>query len=140
MVLAFAKGVRVGACDPERVEDFVSIVYLNPTRVKPLHSSRSPQKFVALADDMELNGWTGRPLLVIHRSDLSYQAWTGSHRIFAAIAARLKTIPCYVVDETQLPKGIDAQYGTVEDSDRLRAIQQTGDEAAIRIMSMEGRQ
>ena len=118
----------------------MSIVYLNPTRVKPLHSSRSPQKFVALADDMELNGWTGRPLLVIHRSDLSYQAWTGSHRIVAAIAAKLKTIPCYVVDEIQLPKGIDAQYCHVEDSDRLRAIQQTGDEAAIRIMSMEGRQ
>jgi ParB-like chromosome segregation protein Spo0J len=117
----------------------VSIVHLNPGRVKPLHSTRSPQKFVELANEMEQNGWTGRPLLVIQRADLSYQAWTGSLRIAAAIAAGLKTIPCYVIDEAKLPESIDAQCGQAEDSDLLNAICQTGDVDAIQIMREEGR-
>src|SRR5215472_6241730 len=115
----------------------MSIVHLNPRHVRALHSPRSPYKFVELANQMEENGWTGRPLLVIQRADLSYQAWTGSLRIAAARAAGLETIPCYVIDETQLPEGIDAQYG--EDSDRLNAIRQTGDDHAIQIMWEEGR-
>lgn len=88
---------------------------------------------------MEENGWNGRPLLVIRSGDENY-AWTGSHRIAAARAASLQEVPCYVLDESILPDGIDARRGHCEDSDRLNAIRKTGDETAIRIMWLEGRE
>src|SRR6266550_2327590 len=47
----------------------------------------------SLALDMRKHGWRGRPLLVIQRQE-AYFAWTGSHRIAAAMKAGLEAVPC----------------------------------------------
>jgi len=78
------------------------------------------------------------PHLRLHANDLN----PGSHRIAAAIKAGLESIPCYVISERRLrrlPGDVDAQFGHVDDSERLRIIRQTGDEGAIHLMWLEGR-
>lgn len=107
--------------------------------IKPLHEVRSRKLFEELAADMRENGWQGRPLLVIERED-DFVAWTGSHRIAAAIEAGLSDVPCHVVDERELlPHGVDAEWGHVEDCERLKVIRKIGDEDALHIMWQEGR-
>jgi len=90
---------------------------------------------------MRKNGWQGRPLLVIERESKEpwYVAWTGSHRIAAAIDAGLDEVPCYVLDESLLPEEVDAEWGHVQDYERLAILRKTGDETAIRLMDLEGR-
>lgn len=109
-----------------------------PEDLRPLHAARDIDKLNGLASDMREHGWQGRQLLVIQR-EKAYFAWTGSHRIAAAIEAGLEEVPCYVLQEDELQGEIDAVWGCVEDWERLKAIRQTGDETAIRIMWLEGR-
>jgi hypothetical protein len=116
-----------------------TIVDIQPDLIKPLHEARSQRLLTELADDMKENGWQGRPLLVIERAS-DYLAWTGSHRIAAARKAGLSSVPCHVVKERELIRhGFDAEWGHVDDTDRLKAIRKIGDEIAIHIMWQEGR-
>jgi ParB-like chromosome segregation protein Spo0J len=115
-----------------------SIQQISPEEIKPLHKPRQRALLKRLAKDMAANGWTGRPLLVIERNG-EYFAWTGSHRIAAAIEAELEAVPCYIIDEANLPEETTADYGHLMDYDRLNIIRQTGDETAIHIMWEEGR-
>jgi hypothetical protein len=111
-----------------------TIVHIEPDLIKPLHEIRSQRKLKELAADMKENGWQGRPLLVIERA-ADYVAWTGSHRIPAAIKAGLASVPCHVVQESELIRhGFEAERGHVDDSDRLKAIRQIGDEVALHLM------
>jgi hypothetical protein len=115
------------------------IIYLDPEEITPLHEARSHQHLGELTDDMESNGWTGRPLLVIEREN-DYLAWTGSHRIAAAKKAGIKQIPCYALSESELvAHGFDAVWGHVEDYERLEILREVGDEAAVAIMWQENR-
>jgi ParB-like chromosome segregation protein Spo0J len=109
-----------------------------PEDLRPLHAAHDKRKLNSLALDMRKHGWRGRPLLVIQRQE-AYIAWTGSHRIAAAMKAGLEAVPCYVVQEDQLQGEVDAVWGHVEDWERLKAIRQTEDETAIHIMWLEGR-
>lgn len=105
----------------------------------PLHEPRDCQYLQNLADDMEENGWSERPLLVIER-DNDFLAWTGSHRIAAAKLAGLVSIPCYVVQECELTsRGFDAAQGHVQDYERLEILKKLGDQTALRIMWLENR-
>jgi hypothetical protein len=93
-----------------------------------------------LKQDMEESGWNGRPILVIERDEGEYFAWTGTHRIAAAIEAGLSEIPCYVLHERLLePYGVDAEWGHVEDRERLDILTKVGDETALRLMWLENR-
>jgi hypothetical protein len=112
---------------------------IDPAEIKPLHEVRSRKLLNDLVADMRKNGWRGRPLLVIER-EADYVAWTGSHRIAAAKKAGLVAVPCYVLHERQLlHHDCDAEWGHVEDWERLKIIQKVGDEAALSIMWQEGR-
>jgi hypothetical protein len=114
---------------------------IDPKEIKPLHAVTHPVHFDELVADMRENGWQrNRPLLVIERAGGSIIAWTGSHRIAAAIEAGVPTVPCYVLDESELlHHGHDAVEG-VEDKDRLAILRKVGDETAIHLMWQEGRQ
>lgn len=107
--------------------------------IKPLHEVRSQRLLSDLTKDMKDNGWQGRPLLVIAREH-DFLAWTGSHRIAAAIEAGLESIPCHVIEERRLTKlGFDADFGHVDDGDRLAILRKMRDEEACQIMWAEGR-
>ena len=99
---------------------------------------------------MKENGWVGRDLLVEEVRQLvsppnyavRYFAWTGSHRIEAAIEARLTTVPCRVLsspaaeaafkDAGYSKAGFEHWRGAVsskhgrKDSDRLIAVEKAG--------------
>lgn len=62
-----------------------------PVLIEPVHHVRDRAKFRLLRRRMRISGWQGRPLLVEHRRYL--RAWTGSHRLAAAIEAGLDRIP-----------------------------------------------
>jgi hypothetical protein len=107
--------------------------------ITPLHEARNPRLVDDLVADMRENGWQGIPLLVIEREH-DYLAWTGSHRIAAARKAEFLSIPCYVIQEQDLLSlGFDAEYGHVQDYERLAIIRKLGDETALNIMWQEGR-
>lgn len=110
---------------------------LAPTDLDGLHEPRDQQLLISLERDMRRDGWSGRPLLVFEDDD-GYVAWTGCHRIAAAIYAELSTVPCYVLDAAQLvPLGVSAGEGHASDHDRLEIIRQLGDDDAIQIMWAE---
>jgi len=93
----------------------------------------------SLATDMKENGWTERPLLVIERAS-DFLAWTGSHRIAAAKLAGLETVPCYVLQESELTsRGFEAQFGHVMDYERLEILKKVGDGDALHLMWQENR-
>lgn len=112
---------------------------IDPWRIAPLHGVRQRKLLSQLVASMRRAGWRGRPLLVIEHGD-DYIAWTGSHRIAAAREAKLDRVPCYVMAENALKRvGADAEWGHVEDQERLSIVVKTGDEAAINLMWQEGR-
>ena len=117
----------------------MSIEYISLEQITPLHELRSSQHLQDLVDDMRENGWRGRPLLVIERAE-DYLAWTGSHRLAAAKDARIISVPCYVLAESELTsRGFDAEHGHVEDYERLAILQKVGDDTALAIMWQENR-
>lgn len=99
-------------------------VCLPVEEIEPPHGVTASEDWRTIRDDMRRRGWHGRPLLVYehftpynrrmpvraqpewydsvfwyvrHRIPAKYQAVTGSHRISAARAARLKCIPAIVI-------------------------------------------
>lgn len=119
--------------------NIAGILHLDPNAITPLHEARNRRHADSLAADMKENGWEGRPLLVIKRKS-NYLAWTGSHRIAAAREAGLSSVPCYVLQQSKLARhGFDAEWGHVEDHERLKILTTIGDETAIHIMWQEGR-
>ena len=111
---------------------------IDPQEIEPLHGVRDQMLLDNLAAGMKQNGWQGRPLLVIDRES-GYLAWTGSHRIAAARAAGLASVPCYALDEQELVKrGFDPEWGHVMDYERLEILKKIGDDA-IHLMWQEGR-
>jgi ParB-like chromosome segregation protein Spo0J len=103
------------------------ITSIDPQEIEPLHGVRDQTLLNNLAAEMKQNGWQGRPLLVIDRES-GYSAWTGSHRISAAIEAGLSLVPCYVIDERELiDRGFDPAWGHVMDYERLQILKSIGD-------------
>jgi hypothetical protein len=116
----------------------MSLEHLNPSLIKPINKAFMSDLLSELEESMMTNGWLGRPLLVIETSKGDYFAWTGSHRLAAAMSAGMENIPCYVVLESLISsEEIDAQSGHVMDYDRFNAVLKTGDENAISLMRIE---
>jgi ParB-like chromosome segregation protein Spo0J len=116
------------------------IMAIDPAEITPLHEVRIESLLDGLTADMKENGWQGRPLLVIKRPS-GFLAWTGSHRIAAAIKAGLAAVPCYVLEERKLiRRGFHATQGHVLDYERLEILRKIGDEQAIHLMWQEGQQ
>lgn len=119
-----------------------------------------------LVSDMRNVGWKGRELLVeeaglnLFQTDVGpthYVAWTGSHRITAAIAAGLEQVPCAVIPRevaheafsaiADLDKvGFNSWREVVEsnwgpfDGHKLAALQEVGLRDAAELMHQEAPQ
>lgn len=108
--------------------------------ITSLHEVRNQKQVEELVKNMREHGWHGRQLIVIERES-DYLAWTGTHRIAAAIEAGFATVPCYVLPEEELlPHGATALKGHLDDVDRLKILRKVGDDDAIRLMWLENRQ
>jgi hypothetical protein len=118
-------------------DPFNELTSIDPAEIEPLHEVPSQARLDALTAGMKENGWQGLPLLVIE-GESGYLAWTGSHRIPAAIGAGLSLVPCYVIHEHELlRRGFDPVVGHVMDYERLQILKKIGDPVAIRIMRQE---
>ena len=82
---------------------------ISPTLIQPPRDVAPSPKLGDLIESMVLNGWTGRPLLLVNG-----EAWTGSHRIAAAVAAGLEAVPCFAVE---VPTEVFEEFGPVTDDD-----------------------
>ena len=71
-------------------------LHLDPATLRP-HAVRDAAHFEALAASMRAGGWQGRPILAFCTEGEAPRPLTGSHRIAAARAAGLDTIPVLVL-------------------------------------------
>ena len=118
---------------------------LDPNRLHAVNSPFNQDHLAKLTESMKRDGWMGRRLLVEELRDgdrVRYYAWTGSHRIEAAKAARLAAIPCRVMTHKECDaafssagydlNGFDSWCGAVTsakgrlDKHRLAGLEQAG--------------
>ena len=116
-------------------------------RVQAPHEVTDDAKLAAIISDLETEGWTGRPLLLVEECDEdgeptdSYTALTGSHRI-AALRDLYRDgidfeIPCVVVPGTLLA---ESGYSTSDCGDEdasLAVLEAIGAEDAIATIKAE---
>jgi len=118
---------------------------LDPHAITPLHEIRDLNKLYVLRQSMEIDGWQGRPILVMPSDedpDYLYQALTGTHRIEAAIQAGLEGIPIMIINP--YADMWDCGYEEIDeilldgnDEDRLSWLRKHGFNEAAQLMLME---
>jgi len=69
------------------------VILVSPKDIMPFHEEVDHSYTRKLASNMAKNGWTGRPLVVMDLPDGTLKGLTGSHRVRAAVEAKLKLIP-----------------------------------------------
>lgn len=79
----------------------MEILEIEIWRIEPPHKPRDCCRVKKLEENLK-GGWIGRPLLVeqlkrIGELSQRYAAWTGSHRIAAAINLDFKSVPCLMI-------------------------------------------
>lgn len=113
-------------------------ILVDVVAVSPPHGIKDPRKLRRLTEHMRRHGWVGRPLLVAPYAG-GYVAWTDSHRLVAARAARLGTVPIYVIaaDEEMIDGTIELIGGVTDDYDRATVLDVLGDSTASAIFSAE---
>jgi ParB-like chromosome segregation protein Spo0J len=72
-------------------------LHIDPATLRPPHAVRDAAHYEALAASMRAGGWQGRPVLAFCAEGDVPRPLTGSHRIAAACAAGLDTIPVVVL-------------------------------------------
>lgn len=129
---------------------------IDPGRIRKVNASFDEQHVVRLTASMKQVGWSGRPLLVEEVQQygfVEFFAWTGSHRVEAAMRANLAIVPCRVISKADADKAFGAagydQYGfscwrnavtSVEgmyDNDRLRGLEKAGLTEAAQMLREE---
>jgi hypothetical protein len=115
-------------------------------RITPPHENPEPARVEALAADMRSRGFAGRPILVepLDDSGDAFQAWTGGHRLAAALKA-LDTVPIHVIDMArfapffagELEQGETLFSRTISDEQRLEALTEVGDLQSAQLMRAE---
>jgi len=90
---------------------------------------------------MARDGWRGRPLLVEVVRE-GWLAWTGTHRLSAALCAGVWEVPVVEVNQRLWTKAHGAPFRsmlseTFEDECRLGWLEMTGDKPAIALMRKE---
>ena len=122
MALADAHREHVYQAEALRPEQQVA-----PADIAPAHGVRDTAKLDWLVETFLRDGWQGRPLLVVPLAHLildpppatPYQAWTGAHRLAAAMEAELATVPVIVVNAAALlRRGVMANEITAVKTDR----------------------
>lgn len=95
------------------------------TNIQPVNKTDA-LKVEKIAESMRVDGWVGRPVLVVDKGDY-LQALTGSHRIQAAELAGVEVeyVELFSVDDDEVA---DLVYYLVneafDDSDRLATLEQ----------------
>lgn len=69
------------------------IVWMPPQDIAPFHEEIDPSRTKKLASSMARNSWAGRPLVVMDLPDGTLKAITGSHRLRAATAIGMSSVP-----------------------------------------------
>lgn len=92
-----------------------------PYYLQPPHEVRDGDKLARLTDSMRRRGWQGRPLLIRRVGD-GWQALTGSHRIAAARAAELETVPALAIDYDDLTDEQWEEIGYCRDTEDYLAV------------------
>jgi hypothetical protein len=82
---------------------------LPPSSIRPVHEPKDPDLLELITLSMREGGWLGRPLLVVQEA-AGYQALTGSHRLAAAKAAGLGTVPAIVLQGAVAAKVRASRY------------------------------
>jgi hypothetical protein len=138
-----ADAVTVGHRKDRKLHDvyiqFQNCMYvkLDPNEIRTLNNPVNVELLDNLVMDMKENGWRGRSLLVIE-TELEYVAWTGSHRIAAAIEAGLATVPCYLLPVRKLTEsGFKNGCWHVSNAERVDIVSKTRDGRAIELMEQE---
>ena len=104
-------------------------------QIDPPHEVNDAAKVAAIAADLEVNGWTGRPLLVLQVGDY-YKALTGTHRLAAAKAAGLEDVPVVEVDAEAFYADHDLS-DIWDDEVTLGILEEIEDSAAADLMRVE---
>lgn len=95
--------------------------------IEAVHGVQDATKFEALIASMRINGWQGRPLLVVAEGR-GFVALTGSHRLAAAVELDLD-VPCLVIN-TDDYEGDEWEWSCImdahDDVDRLVALAAAG--------------
>jgi hypothetical protein len=113
---------------------------INPQGIVPPHNVRDVAKKEKLTENMEKNGWVGRPILVFD-AGRGNEALTGSHRIAAAKQAGIE-IPIYKIDEN-IGNYADKNGNTIfdaanfEQKDIVKFLREFGDKDAAKLMNEE---
>lgn len=113
----------------------MQIVNVKPAAIQPLHEPCDEDKLARITQSMRQCGWIGRPILAWDCAD-HYEGITGSHRLIAAKAAELETIPVAAIMDADASLIDDWQYAT-HDDDRLALLEQHGYDEAARLMRAE---
>ena len=82
---------------------------VNPRKIHRLIPKLDKKLLGKLIYRMKLYGWQGRPVVVEDWWDGQYHAWTGIHRIEAAIRVGLESIPVVMVDKGFLATKTDVR-------------------------------
>jgi hypothetical protein len=129
---------------------------LDPEALDTINEPFNEEHRQRLVASMRQSGWEGRELLVeeVRRyGSPQYFAWTGSHRVAAAIEAGLRTVPCRLLSAVEADdafvKAGYVQYGYNSwrsaitgrhgpgDTHRLRGLEAAGLEDAARMLREE---
>jgi hypothetical protein len=108
-----------------------------------LHGVRDKKKRDALQTDMELRGWSGRPLLAYRDDSGAVFALTGSHRLAAARAADID-VPIALVSDASM-QHVDEigrylpEIAGRDDDDVLQFLENAGDKRSAELMRLEVR-
>jgi ParB-like nuclease domain len=111
----------------DQAEQLAAETTLAPSDIAPAHPVRNTAKLDWLVETLQRNGWHGRPLLVVPLGPLildpppatPYYAWTGAHRLAAALEAELATVPVVIVNAAALlRRGVRAAEITAAKTDR----------------------
>jgi hypothetical protein len=114
--------------------------YKSAFNIEPPHQIRDKEKLTSLVNDMNNNGWQGRPILTydIGRGD---EAITGSHRIAAAKITNTE-IPVYRIENAgdYLDKNGNsiADLPFLEPINQIKWLKEFGNKKAANLLSQEG--
>ena len=92
---------------------------ISPVNILPVNQITDYDKFAALAYDFSHSGYSGRPIVAGELGDGTYQALTGSHRIFAAREANIDipTVTLKYNDDTR------ELFEAIDDESRVEIVE-----------------
>jgi SPP1 gp7 family putative phage head morphogenesis protein len=109
--------------------------FISPNKIEPVNPVTDVEKFKAIAYQLKTEGWEGRPVLAYNIGPGSYQALTGSHRIYAAIDADVQVPIVEISSLRKLNKAeqelFDSLPTLLDDEQRYDVLKQLRDKKVV---------